>query len=389
MNKTSVFVIAIGIFAIVNTEMGMIPLLSEVARVYRIELSQAGLLVSLFALIVAVFGPFTTLLATRFDGKKTLLLILGVFAASNALSALAPNFAVLMLARVVPAFFLPIYFSIALAAAASAYPPEQRAKASAIVFTGSSLALVAGLSATSFIATQFSLQAAFWFSLVLNAAAWIWIKIGVPSMPAPARISYAGQMKVLLKARLWWAIPTVIFISAGTYSVYSYMAEYLTQVMGIGGSGISLILILFGISGVIGVLLTGRLLSASPAATTALYPVVFVSLYILLYYAEGFGLATIAIVLVWGALHTSGLVIVQNWLASEATEAPVFAGSLYMSLANGGVTLGASASAWVFSGPGGIHQIVWVGMAFLLLALVFILVKVKRYGAENRHEISA
>lgn len=381
MDKKSVYLIAFGIFAVVNTEMGIIPLLPEVAQVYGIGLPKAGLLVSLFALVVAVFGPFTTLLATRFDAKKALLLVLAVFAASNALSALAPSFAVLLLARVVPALFLPIYFSIALAAAASAYPPEQRAKASALVFTGSSLALVAGLSATSYIATQFSLEASLWFSFLLNAAAWIGILSGVPPVPPAARISYAGQMKVLLKPRLWWTIPTVCLITAGMFAVYSYIAEYLTQVMNIGENRISLILILFGISGVFGVLLTGRLLGVNRTATTALFPVIFASLYALLYYAEGFGPGSLLILLAWGALHTSGLVIVQQWLSSEAAEAPVFAGSLYMSLGNAGVALGASSSAWFLSGAGGIQQVVWGGVTFMLLALAFILVKIKRYGA--------
>lgn len=106
-HRLFIFILAVGVFGILNTEMGVIGLLPYVSAYFGVSISEAGALVSLFALIVAVSGPVMPLLMSRFERKKTMLFVLAVFIAGNVVSAVTDSFAVLLAAWVIPAFSIP------------------------------------------------------------------------------------------------------------------------------------------------------------------------------------------------------------------------------------------------------------------------------------------
>ena len=106
MNKSLIFILTIGVFSIINTEMGVVGILPLVSENYGVTVSAAGLLVSMFALVVAVSGPTMPLLFSGINRKKAMILVLSVFTLCNAVSAFAANFPVVLAARAIPAFFL-------------------------------------------------------------------------------------------------------------------------------------------------------------------------------------------------------------------------------------------------------------------------------------------
>ncbi|HSU78794.1 MAG TPA: MFS transporter, partial [Candidatus Angelobacter sp.] len=113
-----IFILTIGVFGILNTEMGVIGILPAISEHFHVSISKAGWLVSLFALVVAVSGPTMPLLFSGMNRKKVMLLVLGVFVLGNTISIFTTNFTILLIARIVPAFFHPIYCSLAFTAAA-------------------------------------------------------------------------------------------------------------------------------------------------------------------------------------------------------------------------------------------------------------------------------
>ena len=100
-------ILAFGVFSILNTEMGIIGILPMAAEMYHVDIVQAGMLVSMFAFGVAIAGPTMPLLFSRFNRKRVMLLVLGVFTFCNALAVVASDFQILLVLRVVPAFFHP------------------------------------------------------------------------------------------------------------------------------------------------------------------------------------------------------------------------------------------------------------------------------------------
>ncbi|MCZ8516876.1 MFS transporter [Paenibacillus filicis] len=369
------FFIALGIFGIINTELGAVGILPMIMEKYNVTVPQAGMLVSSFALIIALFGPWMTLLLSRWNRKTVLTGILVLFAVSNLVSAFAPNFHVLLAFRMIPAFFHPVYFSIAFVLASVLSEQERAAQASAKVFLGVSLGMVLGIPLTSYIANQFSLGSAFIFSAIVNGVACLGIGVMVPSLSGNKETSsIGGQLAVLRKPALWLNIGAACFILAAMFSVYSYFAEYLGQHLDMSGKLISMMLVVFGISGVAGNWYAGKLLSHHMLRTVLLYPVALGMCYILLYYAESSLIWISGIIVVWGAVHTSGLIVSQIWLTSEAPEAPEFVNSLYVSFANLGVTIGTTSGGWLIS-RAGTGEVVWSGLLFAVLSILCIVVK--------------
>ncbi|QNV56895.1 Inner membrane transport protein YdhP [Paenibacillus polymyxa E681] len=345
------------------------------------------MLVSMFAFIIAISGPFMTLLFSGINRKKNLAGVLVVFTISNLFSAFAPSYNALMMFRLLPAFLHPVYFSVAFAAVASSVSKEQSAIAVAKVFNGLTIGMVLGVPVTSFIGDQFSLEAAFLFSSVINAIALLGILFFIPSLPVEGKLTFGKQLNVLAKPQLWLNVAAACFILASLYSVYSYFAEYLEVVTGMSGKIVSIMLILFGASGIIGNMQTAKYLSRNMVKTIIFYPLVLRSIYFPIYYIGSYYIPMIIIIIIWGAVFTGGLIVSQTWLTSEASEAPEFANSLFVSFANLGVTIGTTLGGWFLSQMG-THLVIWSGVLFLLLAFICIGLKIKFFDSKNGFKTS-
>lgn len=368
MNRIT-YVLALGAFGIITTEFGIIGILPEISDYFRISMGEAGLLVSLFALAVAVSSPFMTLLFSGFDKKQLVQGVVLIFIVSNILSALSGSFATLLLARVLPAFFLPVYFSNGLVMAAESAGKKNAMKAVATVYGGLSTATVIGIPLTAYMADLFTWKASLWMAAGINTIALSGIWYVVPSMPVRNKLSYGGQLSVLKKKSLWINILTVVLIAAGAFSVYSYFADYLEKVFDMNGPQVSGMLILFGFTGILGNWAAGRALSKSIPKAILIYMISMSLIFILLYYMNAGYLLNAGIIGVWGFFHMAGFVISQAWINSAAPEAPEFANSLVLSTANTGIASGAALGGFIIT-HFGIHQILLGGIALFSLALI-------------------
>ncbi|MEK8128833.1 MFS transporter [Paenibacillus filicis] len=369
-----IFFLALGIFGIITTEMGMIGVLPQITQKFHISPSEAGYLVSAFALIVAISGPFLTLLASGMNRKAILLSAILMFAVSNLVYAYTTSFEVMLAFRIVPAFFHPVFFSIALATAASLVPPEKIGKAVTQVMAGVTVGFAFGVPITSYLSTKISLEAAFLFGAIVSVIAFIGILVWLPSMPVRERMSFGKQLGILRKPQLWLTILIVAVIFTAMSSVYSYFAEYLGEVTQMNGTWISVMLMIFGVTMIAGNFLFGYFLNKSMTKTVILFPLVYAVIYLFAYHGGShFGPMAI-IVFVWGAVHSGGLILSQALLMTDAQEAPEFGNSLFVSFSNVGITVG----TWIgglFISRWGAHQLVWSGIMLLALAFILIIIK--------------
>ncbi|OMD60657.1 arabinose ABC transporter permease [Paenibacillus odorifer] len=382
-NNLFIFILTLGVFGILNTEMGVVGILPQIAERFHVSVSQAGLLVSLFALAVAISGPILPLLFSGINRRKVLLFVLGVFVLSNIVSIFAPNFTIALIARVIPAFLHPVYISIALTAAASSVSEKEVPKAVSKVILGVSAGIVIGVPITTFIASATSLDLAMTFFAVVNAIAFMGVLLFVPSMPVKERLSYGAQLSVLKKPIIWQSIIAVVFINAATAGVYSYFAEYLETITHISGTALSLMLVIFGVASLFGNVLGGKLLSKNAIKSVLIYPFVFGVVYTLLFLMGKFTAPMIIIVILWGILYAISNNISQYWITSAAPEAPEFANGLFLTAGNLGITIGTTVGGLFISGMG-TQYIVLGGLLFLLLSLVFILLRTFMYNPKKQ-----
>jgi MFS transporter, DHA1 family, inner membrane transport protein len=384
-NNLLIFILTIGVFGILNTEMGVIGILPAIAEHFHVSISKAGWLVSLFALVVAFSGPTMPLLFSGLDRKKVMLLVLGVFVIGNIVSVYTSNFTILLIGRVIPAFFHPIYCSLAFTVAAASVSKEEAPKAVSKIFIGVSAGMVVGVPISSFIASAVSLESAMAFFAVVNAVVFIATLLFVPSMPVEERLSYGTQFSVLKKPITWLSIVTVILLNSAIYGVYSYLADYLKTVTNMPPNTISLLLFVYGGANMIGNMVAGKLLTKNANRTVASFPLVLGVVYILLFFFGQFTLPMAFITFIWGIVGGVGGNINQYWLASSAPEAPDFANGLFISSCNVGTTIGAAVSG-LFISEMGTPYVVLTGFLSLILGLVTILL---RNGAKNGDSLPA
>ncbi|TRZ40585.1 MFS transporter [Niallia circulans] len=373
-NKLLIFILTIGVFGIINTEMGVIGILPSLAEHFGVSISKAGLLVSLFALVIAVSGPTMPLFFAGIDRKKVMLLVLGIFVLGSVVSIFTTNFTVALLARIVPAFFHPIYCSLAFSVAAASVSKAEAPKAVSKVFIGVSAGMVIGVPIASFLANTASLQMAMAFFALVNTIAFIATLIYIPSMPVKEKLSYGSQLSVLKKLITWQSIVAVIFLNSAVFGVYSYLAEYLKTVTAMSSNSITIMLVVFGGANIIGNIVAGKLLTNNAAKSVMIFPFALVAVYIALFLFGQFSIPAAVIILAWGVLAGIGGNINQYWIMSSAPEAPDFANGLFISSCNVGTTIGTAAGGLFISGIG-TEYVIFVGILSLILGLISIIVR--------------
>jgi MFS transporter, DHA1 family, inner membrane transport protein len=381
-HKLLIFILTIGVFGIINTEMGVIGILPAIAEHFDVSVSKAGLLVSLFALVVAVSGPTMPLLFSGINRKKVMLLVLGVFVLGNIVFIITSNFTVALIARAIPALFHPIYCSLAFSAAAASVSKEEAPKAVSKIFIGVSAGMVIGVPIASFIASTTSLQMAMVFFAVINTIAFIATLLFVPSMPVKEKLSYGAQLSVLKKLITWQSIVAVIFLNSAIFGVYSYFAEYLKTVTNISSNTITIMLVIFGVANIIGNIVAGKLLTKNALKSVVAFPFVLGAVYIILFLFGHLSVPMAIITLIWGILAGVGGNINQYWIMSSAPEAPDFANGLFLTSANLGTTIGAAAGG-LFISEIGTQYVVLVGILSLILGLISILLRNYMYSPKT------
>jgi DHA1 family inner membrane transport protein len=364
--KRSIYAMALGAFGIITTEFGVIGVLPNLAEVFNVSLETAGWLLSAFALTVAVSSPFITALTTNINRKLLMTLVLAVFVVSNLLSAFSPNFTVLMIARILPAFLHPLFWNISLAVAFK----ESGSKAVSIVMSGVSIATVMGVPITTYAAEFFNnWQASFFLASFISLIAFLGLLFFVPSMPATRKNEGESQMYVLKNPQLWLNLISTILMLAGMFSSYGYLAAYMEKITHMNGAQISAMLLLFGGMGVLGNWITGVMLNRNVMLVTRTFFTLLILIQILAYYFGGIFIPMVIILSFWGAIHTGGFLIGNiRTTRSIPHSALEFVNSLLTSCYNIGISLGTMLGGLIIAHYG-IHHVIWMSVALLAVNL--------------------
>lgn len=341
MNKQSsklILILTLGVFGILNTEMGIVGILPMIADQFQVDIATAGWLVSAFALVIAVAGPTMPLICSKINRKTLMLVSCGVFVASNIVSAFAPNFTILMIARIFPAAFHPAYVSMALAEAGKAVRPEESAKAVSRVFIGVSAGMVLGVPVTNLIAANTSFTVAMLFFGAVNLIVFLLTVFFIPSMPATGTASYGKQLAVLKKPSMLLSIIIVIFLNGAIFGFYSYISDFFGRVTLLDASSISLFLMIYGIANIIGNMIAGKVLTLDARKTTLLLPFALFAAYLGLFLTGQMPVAAVILVMLIGTLAGINTNMNQYLISAAGPEAPEFSNGLYLTSANLGTT---------------------------------------------------
>lgn len=375
-----IYIMMLGTFGVLSTEMGVVGILPQIAEYFNVNITQAGLFVSLFALTIAICGIFMPLVFSKFDRKKSFILVLAIFTIFSTIGAFITDFNIALICRIIPAIFHPIYCGLALTVAAEIVEPEKAQDAVSKVIMGVSAGMIIGVPITTFVATNFGYQyAMMWFSLV-TLIALIATIIFFPSLPGKEQ-SYGGQVSVAKTGIFIISTLGVIFLNAGMYTSYSYISEFLNAITNIFGSELSLVLFIYGIASIAGNWIGAKLLNSNVNRTVLSFPIIF-SILLLGVFTFGFmKIPTIILIAVWGLLAGIGNDIAQYWMVSAAPQAPEFANGIFLSMGNVGITIGTTIAGAVVLSMG-VQYVMLAAIAVLILDLILLFIRTNRYTTE-------
>ena len=371
----ALWALALSAFAIGTTEFVIVGLIPTIAASLQVSVPSAGLLVSLYALGVAIGAPLLTAMTGRVPRKQLLLGLMVLFTIGNLVAWMAPDYTALMAARVLTGLAHGVFFSIGSTIATSLVPKEKAASAIALMFTGLTVALVTGVPLGTFIGQHFGWQATFLAVSLLGVIAVIGSAILVPSdiagsKPAPL----LTQLAVLKKPRLLlvYAITTLGY--GGSFIAFTYLAPILQQVSGFAASTVSLVMLVYGVSVAAGNIWGGKLADrlGPVRALQIVFALLALVLLVLTFTAPSKPLVLIT-VLAWGAVafgNVPGLqVYVVRRAERDAPQAVDVASGLNIAAFNVGIALGAWGGGLIVAHLG-LMATPWIGALVVVGALL-------------------
>jgi DHA1 family inner membrane transport protein len=368
-----------GAFGIGTTEFVIMGLLLQVSTDLHVSIAAAGLLISGYALSVAVGAPLLTIASRSLPRKTVLLALMVIFTLGNLACALAPSYGWLMAARVITALAHGTFFGVGSVVATGLVPRERRASAIAIMFTGLTAATLLGVPAGAWLGVQFGWRATFWAVTLIGAAAFAVIAVFVPNARAAADDAAApaalrDELAVLARPQVLRGLAMTVLGFAGVFTVFTYIQPLLLHVTGVSESAVSPILLVLGGGLAVGNLLGGRLADRAPMravlATLAALAVVFAAMH---WMVEAPWSAVLFVALLGIAAFATVAPMQLRVLEKASGAGQNLASSLNIAAFNLGNALGAWAGGvTVESGPG-LQSLGWVAAAITLAGLAIAL----------------
>lgn len=335
--------LAVAAFGIGTTEFVIMGLLPEVADNLAVTIPQAGLLVTGYAMAVAIGSPFVAIGTAKLPRRATLLGLMGIFIIGNVLCALAPDYWSLMGARVVTAIAHGAFFGIGSVVATQVVPRHQRAQAIAIMFTGLTLANVTGVPLGTLLGQAAGWRATFWAVSVIGIAAVAAVGLWVPAIPADKGTDLLGEFRTLRRPQVLFAMAISVLSSVSLFCTFTYIAPFLETVTGFSAHAVSIVLLVFGAGLTIGNIAGGKLadwrLMPAVLMLFALLAVILVAVW----WASPRPAAAVAVMLLWGATTFAVASPLQMRVVDQAVDGP----NLAATLNQGAFNLGNATGAWL------------------------------------------
>lgn len=367
--------LALGGFGIGLTEFVIAGLLPEVAADFQVDEATAGWLISGYALAVVVGALALTAATTRLPRKPVLLGLMVLFIAGNALSAVAPDYTVMLAGRILAALCHGAFFGIGAVVAAGMVAADKKAGAIALMFTGLTAANVLGVPFGTLLGQAAGWRSTFWAITVIGVVALAGVALLVPAVagPEPAP-SLRRELGAFRSGQLWLSLAATVLGFGGMFGAFTYIAYTLTGVAGFDAPAVPWLLILFGVGLFAGNAVGGRLADRSVDRTLV---AVLASLAVIL---AAFALtasipaAAVVALILMGFAGFATVPALQLRVLRSAEQAPTLASGANIAAFNLGNALGAWLGGLTIAAGLGYTSPLWVGASMTVGALAVVAV---------------
>jgi len=372
--KLALWALAISAFGIGTTEFVPVGLLASIAQDFNIGITMAGLLISGYAVGVAVGAPILTALTNKVSRKSLLMILMLVFIVGNIVAAISTSFEMLMVARFITAFSHGVFFSIGATIAVQLVPPHKKASAIALMFTGLTVATVTGVPLGTFIGQALGWRATFWGVAILGVVAIAASALLIPKnlqQSPPAK--FTDMLKLITNGRLLLGFSVTALGYGGTFVAFTYLIPILEEVTKLDSKLVSIVLLVYGIAVAIGNSVGGRLANNNPARALFWMFIMHTVIMVVMTFMIPFkilGLISIIIMGLFAFMNVPGLQLYIVQLAEKYVPNAVdVASALNISAFNIGIAMGSIIGGMVIETIGIVHT-PWVGGIMVLGAVL-------------------
>ena len=346
----SVCALAVGAFIFNTTEYIPIALLSDIGQSFGKPATEVGMMITVYAWIVALLSLPLMLMTKNIERRKLLLMLFALFALFHALSFFSWNFTILLVSRVGIALTHAIFWSITASLAVRLAPAGKTNQALGLLSTGSVLAIVLGIPLGRVVGQYFGWQLSFLLIGVCAAGVMLVLAKNLPALPSQNTGSLSSLPSLFQRRNLMLLYAMTVLIITAHFTAYSYIEPFVLQVGGFKAEQVTIVLSLYGLAGFAASYLFGKWFAKSQRLfMLGAVAVILLSALLLLPFAS-FPYAVYALVFIWGVaivIVSLGMVSKVLTFASDATDV---ANSIYSGLYNvgigGGALLGHYVTVW-------------------------------------------
>jgi DHA1 family arabinose polymer transporter-like MFS transporter len=340
--KRSLLTLTLGGLGIGITEFVMMGLLPDIAKDLQISIPQAGHLISAYALGVVIGAPLLVLIAGSYPPKKILMVLMLMFTVFNALSAFAPGYNTMFIARLLAGLPHGAFFGVGSVVASRLADKGKEARAVSLMFAGLTVANILGVPLGTYIGHNFSWRYTFVIIVIVGLVTLLSLKFWMPNLPATKNRDLGKELNFFKLPESWLIILMIAIGTGGLFSWYSYIAPLLTEVSGFSAGSITYILVIAGAGMMVGNFIGGRLADRfSPArATFALLVAMSVTL-LIVHFVSGNQVMALIMTFVAGAVAFAAASPIQMLMINTAKGSEMLAASVSQASFNIGNALGA------------------------------------------------
>ncbi|PTK94308.1 MFS transporter [Staphylococcus gallinarum] len=370
-NNNLIFIIfMIGTFTVGMAEYVVTGLLTQIANDMHVSISNAGLLISVYAISVAIIGPFMRIATINYSAKKLLPILVGIFIVSNIIGMLAPNFYVLLLSRLLSAAMHAPFFGVCMSVAATIAPPAKKTQAIALVQAGLTIAVMIGVPFGSFLGSFTNWRTVFGIMVLLAVITFIGVLKFTPNVSLSTEANVKDELTVFKNKHILIIIAIIVFGFSGVFTSYTFMEPMIHEFAPFKTIGLTVCLFMFGLGGVIGNLTTGNI---SQRKLTQYLFYTFLLLFItIVLFVTVLHVTVLAFIICFmfgfGTFGTTPLL--NSMIILNAHEAPLLASTLAASVFNLANFIGAILGSLLLNIGLPYIEITFVSASIILLGII-------------------
>lgn len=378
------------LLTIVSFIVGMVELiiggiLDLVANDLGVSIGQAGFLITIFSLVFAISAPILLSITANIERKKLTLVSLCVFFVGNLIAVFSPNYSLLMIARIVSAMSGSLLIVLCITIASSIVAPKFVGRAIGIVVMGISGSLVLGVPIGLMLGNNFGWRAPFVLISILTLVLVASIYFFMTEIKPQPSIPLKEQLATLKNSKILFAQFTMFLFLAGHMVLYAYFTPFLKSILGLDGTWVSIVYLVFGVAAVAGGGIGGLLADRFGSQSIILFVTIIFALSLFIIPYTTFSLIIfIAIMIIWAMASWAITPALQSYLIETSPETAAIQQSLNNSALHFGIAFGSLVGGVVIEQTSVVHNATAGGL-FVILALATAIFSITRKNKSPRH----